>query len=216
MSETDLTDSNGLDSGTGQNPVTQESTTPAIDRQSTQDAKPINWQESPEFKEWQRKNDTRYETTRKQLQEFQTRTQQYEQMLEQLQTRDMDDIGKERFARAKLERQLQQMQQLQAEQEGRNRVFSRIADTAKSAGVDIKPDLLQEAQDADHAWEIAFKHLIANLPKQAAVLAEKKQNNSVDLGGALPGNDLTAQLDEAFAQGDVRKYMRLVRESKKK
>jgi len=209
----------GVDTGTGQNPVSQESTSqPGTDRQAGQEqtgqpAK-INLQELPEFKEYQKSFDSRYEALRQQSlrekQELAQRLSQHEQQLEQLTTRDLDDVGKAQYEINKLRRQNELLLRQQAELDGRQRIFNRISQASQKVGVTAPVDLLADAQDADDAWERAYLALANSLPKQAAALAEarieRREANSVDIGGGAPsgvGAELQQRYERALAQNNV-------------
>lgn len=223
--EQELFESAGVGAGTGQNPVNQESTNQSgLDRQTdqAQQGQPakINLQELPEFKEYQQSFDRRYETLRQQAtrkeQEMAARLSQYEQQLETLATRDLDDVGKRDYEIQKLRRQNELLLEQQREQVGRQRVFNRIAQVAQAAGYSVMPEALVEAQDADHAWELAFKQIAASLPKQVEARLEKREANAVDIGGGAAsgiGAELQSKYERAVAHNNVSAVLDIMNEA---
>ena len=171
---------------------------------------------NPNFREWKSKLDRRYEQERKKSESLAARLERYEQTLDTLATKDLDDTGKLAYENRKLKQTIAMIEQEKAITEGRQRVFNRIR---QKAGMPIPDEVFDEATDADHAWELAVDYMLQrNTPQQKqAARAEKKEANRVYLGGTPASlDDMDAQLNKAFKDGDVREYMRLVRLSKQK
>lgn len=175
-----------------------------------------SWRDDPEFRQLQSKLDKRYEAERKEKEALAARLAQYEQSLDVLATKDLDDAGRLRYENQKLQRLMQAMQQEKQVAEGRQRVFNRIR---QKVGAPIPDEVFEEANDADHAWELAYDYVLQrNTPAQkAAAKAEKREANQVYMGSnPVSLDDMDAQLNKAFKDGDVREYMRLLRVSRQK
>ncbi len=108
---------------------------------------------NPKFREWKSKLDRRYEQERKEKESLAARLAQYEQTLDTLATKDLDDTGKLAYENRKLKQALQMIEQEKQITEGRQRVFNRIR---QKAGVPIPDEVFDEATDADHAWELGL------------------------------------------------------------
>ena len=136
---------------------------------------------NPKFREWKSKLDRRYEQERKEKETLAARLAQYEQTLDTLATKDLDDTGKLAYENRKLKQALQMIEQEKQITEGRQRVFNRIR---QKAGVPIPDEVFDEATDADHAWELAVDYMFQrNTPQQKqAARTEKKEANQVYLG----------------------------------
>lgn len=195
-----------------ESPVTQD----GAERRTETKPDSKSWRDDPEFKQWQSKLDKRYDSERKEKEALAARLAQYEQSLDVLATKDLDDVGKLRYENQKLQRLMQAMQQEKQVAEGRQRVFNRIR---QKAGMPIPDEVFEEANDADHAWELAYDYVLQrNTPAQkAAAKAEKREANQVYMGSnPATLDDMDAQLNKAFKDGDVREYMRLLRVSRQK
>jgi DNA repair exonuclease SbcCD ATPase subunit len=148
----------------------------------TQEKKPVNLQEFPEFKEYQRQTNRTIEETRRQAQQ---RIAQLEAQLEQIATRDMTD--EELSQREKLRLQ-QQLEQQQAQYQQLYQTYARdlaMNEIARRAGVD--PSVLREAENPDDAWELAHKAKLAEIKAQMESEYKDKlaaqPGNTPDLGG---------------------------------
>ncbi len=145
------------------------------------EAKPATWRDDPEFRQLQSKLDKRIEAERKEKEALAARLAQYEQSLDALATKDLDDTGKLAYENRKLKQALQMIEQEKQINEGRQRVFNRIR---QKAGMPIPDEVFDEATDADHAWELAVDYMLQrNTPQQKqAARTEKKEANQVYLG----------------------------------
>lgn len=198
----------------------QETSKPEKQPKPKEEPKPVNWLEQPEFKQWQQKYETRIKQTEREKQDMLHRLGQYEQQLEQLSTRDLDDQGKLAYENQKLRRLVQGMQQQQAEQQGRQRIFNEIQATLSEAGMAVPYDELDQALDADDAWKRAFKYMQSQMnektAKTVAERLEKRDANAVDLGGGTPaseGSDLQSRYNRAMKSFNTRAVLDIMEEA---
>jgi DNA-binding transcriptional MerR regulator len=197
----------GVDEGVGQIPTAQDATATTEGEygqpaDSTRKPK-VNLDELEEFRQWKANADSRIaraetaaQRADRERQDAHLRLAQYEAQLEQLQTRDLDDVGKARFEADKYRRQAevlqQQIQQSQIEQ-GRQQLLGYISQQTGVSVADITAGLNAlptERQSADMAWTIAAQRVRQAVPQKAAELAQqrtqKREANQVDIGSGAP------------------------------
>lgn len=178
------------------------------------ETKPATWREDPEFRALQSKLDKRYDEERKKSESLAARLAQYEQTLDTLATKDLDDTGKLAYENRKLKQTIAMIEQEKQITEGRQRVFNRIR---QKAGMPIPDEVFDEATDADHAWELAVDYMLQrNTPQQKqAAKAEKKEANQVYLGSTSTTiDDWEAKAARLLKNKDAIGYARHVLERK--
>lgn len=181
---------------------------------SKPETKPATWREDPEFRALQSKLDKRYDEERKKSESLAARLAQYEQTLDTLATKDLDDTGKLAYENRKLKQAIAMIEQEKQITEGRQRVFNRIR---QKAGMPIPDEVFDEATDADHAWELAVDYMLQrNTPQQKqAARAEKKEANQVYLGSTSTTiDDWEAKAARLLKNKDAIGYARHVLERK--
>lgn len=155
-------------------------------------AKKPSLDDDPNFRRWKSEQDKKHAALQSELdraarqrQEDAQRQAWYEQQLEALQTRDLDEPSKLAFENQKLKRMLSALQQQKQIEEGRAKIFQRI--TARFGAVGVPYEVYSQAQDADEAWDLAADYALKNMPKKLAAneqaRAEKREANDVYLGG---------------------------------
>lgn len=162
----------------------------------------------------QSKLDKRYDEERKKSESLAARLAQYEQTLDTLATKDLDDTGKLAYENRKLKQTIAMIEQEKQITEGRQRVFNRIR---QKAGMPIPDEVFDEATDADHAWELAVDYMLQrNTPQQKqAAKAEKKEANQVYLGSTSTTiDDWEAKAARLLKNKDAIGYARHVLERK--
>lgn len=183
-------------------------------------------EEDPDFRAWQTKYDKRQlelqaalDQANRQRQEDAARQAWYEQQLEQLQTRDLDEPSKLAYENQKLKRMLSALQQQKQIEEGRAKIFQRI--TARFGAVGVPYEVYANANDADEAWDLAADYALKNMPQKLAASAqakaEKREANEVYLGGnSATADDWEAKAERMFKRKDSIGYARLMLERERK
>lgn len=180
-----------------------------------------NLDDNPSFRKWKSEQDKRHaalqsalaQAERKQKEDA-ARLAQYEQTLDTLATKDLDDTGKLAYENRKLKQAIAMIEQEKQITEGRQRVFNRIR---QKAGMPIPDEVFDEATDADHAWELAVDYMLQrNTPQQKqAAKAEKKEANQVYLGStSTTTDDWEAKAARLLKNKDAIGYARHVLERK--
>ncbi len=146
--------------------------------------------DNPDFRKWKSEQDKRAAALERQLSEATRQRQEesqrmawYEQQLEALQTQHLDEPSKVAYENNKLRRQLAAITQQQQIEQGRARIFQKI--TARFGPAGVPYEAYADAQDADEAWDKAADYLIkqAKSPAASQARAERREANTVDLGG---------------------------------
>lgn len=147
--------------------------------------KPVNLQEFPEFKEYQRKFNQTLEQTRR---EAQQRIYQLEQQLEQIATRDMSTEELSEREKMKLRHQLEQQQ---AQYTNLYQQYARdlaLNEVARRAGVDV--NTVNKAESVDDAWEAALQARVAREREELEAKYKEKlassPANQPDMGQQRP------------------------------
>lgn len=165
---------------------TPASPTTSTPQQQPAERKPVNLQEIPEFKNWQRQvNQT--------MQQYQMQAAQAAQELERRRLEGMDDLEKAQYRADQYEAQVRQYQQ---QMEYNQLLMQRNADIdAISAETGAPRELLDTAENFADAWRIATRHLKEQADKvvntRAAELVERIEANAVDIGGGTASTPVT-------------------------
>ena len=165
-------------------PASQPSSTPQ--QPTAERRQPVNLQEIPEFKNWQRQvNQT--------LAQYQQQAAAAAAELERQRMSGMDDLEQAQYRAAQYEAQLRQYQQ---QMEYNQLAYQRQADIqAIAAETGAPPELLEQAENFADAWRLATKHLKQNAETvaktRAAELVERIEANAVDIGGGSASTPLT-------------------------
>lgn len=199
-------------------------------RDSTQPTpgKKPNLDDDPAFRKWKSEQDKKaaalqaaLDRAERERQEEKQRLAWYEQQLEQLQTRDLDEPSKLAYENQKLKRTLAALEQQRQVEEGRKRIFAKI--TARFGAIGVPFEVYGNAQDADEAWDLAADYALKNLPgrtaQQAQERAAKREANAVDLGGGAavtPDDDWEAEAKRLLKKKDSVGYARHILKRKYK
>lgn len=189
-------------------------------------SKKPNLDDDPAFRKWKSEQDKKHaalqaalDQANRQRQDDAARQAWYEQQLEQLQTRDLDEPSKLAYENQKLKRMLSALQQQKQIEEGRAKIFQRI--TARFGPVGVPYEAYANAQDADEAWDLAADYALKNMPQKLAASAqakaEKREANEVYLGGnSATADDWEAKAERMFKRKDSIGYARLMLERERK
>lgn len=180
--------------------------------------------DDPNFRKWKSEQDKKHaalqaalDQANRQRQDDAARQAWYEQQLEQLQTRDLDEPSKLAYENQKLKRMLSAIQQQQQIEQGRAKIFQRI--TARFGAVGVPYEVYANANDADEAWDLAADYALKNMPKKLAASeqtrAEKREANEVYLGGnSASADDWEAKAARLLKNKDAIGYARHMLERK--
>lgn len=189
-----------------------------------------NLDDDPAFRKWKSEQDKKaaalqaaLDRAERERQEEKQRLAWYEQQLEQLQTRDLDEPSKLAYENQKLKRTLAALEQQRQIEEGRKRIFEEIQKEWKADGIDIPFDVMANANGADEAHFLAKRFALAQLRKsplaREQARAEKREANAVDLGGGAavtPDDDWEAEAKRLLKKKDSVGYARHILKRKYK
>ena len=186
-----------------------------------QPEKRVNLDELPEFRQFKSATDKRIAEMERRHQAQLAQAQAAEQAARQRQLATLDPEERTAYELEEARREAayyrEQAQQVQVLEANRN-ALQGIADNTK-----VPVDALMEAESPDHAWSIAWEYnekkaqeATKETEEAKRAREQKRAANKVDLGGgkAPATSDLDKELAQAFKDGDVPRYMRLLRESR--
>lgn len=226
---TELEQPIGVDEGVEE---TRQPDLTADDGQGRQPEKSkVNLDEFEEFRKFKAETDKRLT---KERQERERLAAQYQQQLEQerralreKQLAEMDDYQRTQFERDEARQEAAYWREQAARVETQTARERELNSIAQRFGV--PREAIEEATSKAEALEMAWDYKQQQEQAQAKVKEresdeqrqrreQKRVANAVDTGGSSRPpvtENISAKLDEAFNSGDVRAYMRLLRESKK-
>lgn len=197
-------------------PATGEETDrqPETGTGKTPAAKPIT---EEDFRKFQANADRRYEQARQEAAAARAAAQQYQQQLAQFsqqweaqQLAAMPEEQRPLFENQRLRQTLQQMQaqqqQAQVEQMRWQAMQQMVAEAAEE-GVKVTIDELSQHPNPDAAWRYVLKKGLQGNKAAQAARQQKREDNSVDLGGGAPvsnKSDLQTKYDKALKRNDAK------------
>jgi hypothetical protein len=161
---------------------------PTAERQPDREVPPPNWNDSPEFKAWQAKQDREKEEMRRQLMYL-------NQQVEQQQLAGMDDYEQERHYRMRAEEQANYYRSELDRMAQERQKFESLSETAREWNIPIQelmkaetpmdvPRIIRQYQLQTEQQRAAQAQAAAEAKQQAK--QEKQQRNAVNLGSGTP------------------------------
>ena len=183
--------------------------------------------DDPNFRKWKSEQDKKHAALQSELdraarqrQEDAQRQAWYEQQLEALQTRDLDEPSKLAYENQKLKRMMAAIQNERDIENGRKRIFEIIQkEWLDEDGVEVPLSVFADARDAEEAWKLSKRFAVAQLKKnpsaEAQRRAEKLEANQVYLGGnSATSDDWEAKAARLLKNKDAIGYARHMLERK--
>ncbi len=216
-----------VDERVGQTP-TAPATGDAADRQpeTATGQTPGRTLTEEEFRKYQVNFDRRYEQARQEAVQARQEAQRYQQQLGQFQQQweaqqmqALPDEQKPLFENQRLRQQLQQMQNQMQQvnmQNLKQQAMLALKDRAAAKGVDVTLDELAQHQNADDAWDYILDKGLKGVGQRQAQRQEKRDANSVDLGGGAPvtnTSDYQTRYDRALKRSDAKAMLDIMYEA---
>lgn len=165
--------------------------------QSPEPAKPVNWQDSPEFKAYQSQQDKR-------VTELQQRLAAQEQRQHEIAMQSMNPEQRTQYQMQLLQQQNQQYQAYLQTMRGQEQKRKDIEELSKLSGAPA--DVLANAETYDQATRLALQYAREHSPASLEAQKAKQEANRVDLGAGVAhtaDDRKAAAARDALAKGDA-------------
>lgn len=165
--------------------------------QSPEPSKPVNWQDSPEFKAYQSQQDKR-------VTELQQRLAEQERRQHEIAMQSMSPEQRTQYQMQLLQQQNQQYQAYLQTMRDQEQKRKDIEELSKLSGAPA--DVLSQAETYDQATRLALQYAREHSPQAQAERQAKQEANRVDLGAGVAhtaDERKAVAAREALAKGDA-------------